>query len=73
MAKHLKRNRGLGREDCQHEVIDEFWCMVAGCALQTDSDLCHWMLKQKVNIVQGQQDSPLRTRCHNIHQMSITW
>ena len=27
----LKANLGLGREDCQHTVIDEFLCMVAGC------------------------------------------
>ena len=35
----LKGNLSLGREDCQHAVIDEFLCMVAGCALGTDA--CH--------------------------------
>ena len=29
------------REACQHPVIDEFLCMVAGCVLGTD--VCHWM------------------------------
>ena len=41
----LKTNLGLGREECQHAVIDEFLCMVAGWALGTD--VCHWMFKQK--------------------------
>ena len=41
----LKVNLGLGLEDCQHAVIDEFLCMVAGCALGTD--VCHWIFKQK--------------------------
>ena len=36
---------GLGWEDCQHAVIDEFLCMVAGCALGTDAR--HWMLNNK--------------------------
>ena len=31
--------------------------MVSGCALRTD--VCHWMFKTKVNMVQGQEDSPL--------------
>ena len=47
-----------GREDCQHRVIDELLCMVAGCALGTD--VCHWLdFFLKVDMVQGQQDSPL--------------
>ena len=29
-------NLGLGREDCQQAVIDEFLCMVSSCALGTD-------------------------------------
>ena len=37
----LKTNLGLGREDCQQAVIDDFLCMVAGCALGTD--VYHWM------------------------------
>ena len=32
----LKANLGLGQEDCQHAVIDEFLCMMAGCDLGTD-------------------------------------
>ena len=35
-ASLLKVNLGPGLEDCQHAVIDEFLCMVAGCALGTD-------------------------------------
>ena len=31
--------------------------MVAGCVLGTD--VCHRMIKTKVNMVQGQEDSPL--------------
>ena len=34
-------NLALSPEDCEHAVIDEFLCMVAGCALGTDQ--CHWM------------------------------
>ena len=41
-------------------MIDEFLCVVAGCAVGTD--VCHWMFKKKVNMVQGQQDSPLKWR-----------
>ena len=41
----LKINLGLGWEDCQHIMVDEFLCMVTGCALVTD--VCHWMFKQK--------------------------
>ena len=41
----LKTNLGLGQEDCQHSVIDEFLYMVAGCALGTD--VFHCMFKQK--------------------------
>ena len=41
----LKAHLGLDREDCQHGVIDEFLCMVAGCALGTD--VCHWMFLKK--------------------------
>ena len=40
-------------------VIDEFLFMVAGCALKTD--VYHWMFLKKVNMVQGQQDGPLRS------------
>ena len=47
----LKTHRGLAGPDCQHIVIDEFLCMVSGCALETDA--CHWMFKTKVNMVQG--------------------
>ena len=38
----LKANLGLGQEDCQHAVIDEFLCMLAGLALGTGGR--HWML-----------------------------
>ena len=41
----LKGNFGLGREDCQQAVTDEFLCIVAGCVLGTD--VCHWMFKTK--------------------------
>ena len=57
-TNHLKRNLGLGQEDCQHPVIDEILCMVSGCALGTDA--CHWMFKQ-VSMVQGQHDFPLKS------------
>ena len=42
---YLKVNLGLGRETCQHAVIDEFLYMVTGCALGTD--VCHWMFNKK--------------------------
>ena len=45
MSYILKTNLCLGREDCQHAVIDEFLCIVAGCTLGTD--VCHWMFKQE--------------------------
>ena len=48
---------GLAGEDCQHAVTDESPCTVTGCALGTD--VCHWMFKTKVNMVQGQEDGPL--------------
>ena len=32
----LKTKLCLGRVDCHRAVIDEFLCMVAGCALVTD-------------------------------------
>ena len=44
-VKSLKGNFGLGQEDCQQAVTDDFLCIVAGCALQTD--VCHWMFKTK--------------------------
>ena len=40
---YLKGNYGLGREDCQQAVTDEFLCIVTGCVLGTD--VCHWMFK----------------------------
>ena len=57
IACPLKTHCGLAGPDCQHVVIDEFLCMVSGCALETD--VCQWMFKTKVNIVQGQEDAPL--------------
>ena len=50
---------GLAGEDCQHAVTDESLCPVTGCALGTD--VCHWMFKTKVNMVQGQEDASLTT------------
>ena len=47
----------LAGEDCQHAVTDVALCTVTGCALGTD--VCHWMFKKKVNMVQGQEDGPL--------------
>ena len=41
----LKVNLGLGREDCQHAVRDEFLCMVTGCVLGTD--VSHWTFLKK--------------------------
>ena len=58
MLLGLKVDLGLAGEDCQHAVIDESLCMVTGCALGTD--VCHWMFKTKVNMVQGQEDGPLK-------------
>ena len=37
----LKENFGLGREDYQQAVPDEFLCMVACCVSGTD--VCRWM------------------------------
>ena len=53
---------GLAAEDCQHAVTDESLCTVTGCALGTD--VCHWMFKTKVNMVQGQEDGPLNTKIY---------
>ena len=53
----LKGNLGLGWPDCQHAVIDEFLCMVAGYALVTD--VCHWMFKQKSTWFKVNENSPL--------------
>ena len=39
-------NLGLGWEDCQHAEIDEFLCMVTGCALETD--VCHCIFNKKL-------------------------
>ena len=50
----LKVDLSLAGEDCQHAVTDEALCTVTGCALGTD--VCHWMFKTKVNMVQGQED-----------------
>ena len=47
----------LAGEDCQHAVTDVALCTLTGCALGTD--VCHWMFKTKVNMVQGQEDGPL--------------
>ena len=47
----------LAGEDCQRAVTDEALCTVTGCALGTD--VCYWMFKTKVNMVQGQEDGPL--------------
>ena len=49
---------GLAGKDCQHAVTDKSLSTVSGCALGTD--VCHWMFKTKVNMVQGQEDGPLR-------------
>ena len=54
----LKVDLSLAGQDCQHAVTDEALCTVTGCALGTDG--CHWMFKTKVNMVQGQEDGPLR-------------
>ena len=53
----LKTNFGLGREDCQHGVIDEFLCMVAGWELVVPWGQMYVITK--VNMVLGQQGSPL--------------
>ena len=58
----LKKDLGLTGEDCQHAVTDESLCPVTGCALGTD--VCHWMFKTKVNMVQGQEDGPLMNYCN---------
>ena len=54
----------LAGEDCQHAGTDESLCPVNGCAVGTD--VCHWMFKANVNMVQGQEDGPLS------HQKVIT-
>ena len=53
----LKTHRDVAGPGCQHVVIAEFLCMLSSCALGTD--VCHWMFKTKVNVVQGQEDAPL--------------
>ena len=55
----LKVNLCQGQENSQQAVIDEFVCMVVGCGLGTH--VCHWIFFffLNVNMVQGQQDSPL--------------
>ena len=58
LSVSLKVNLGLAGEDCQHAVTDESLCPVTGCALGID--VCHWMFKTKVNMVQGQEDGPLK-------------
>ena len=44
----LNGHRGLAGPDCQHIVIDEFLCMVSGCALETDVACVTGCLKQKL-------------------------
>ena len=64
----LKVDLGLAGEDCQQAVTDESLCTVTGCASGTD--VYHWMFKTKVNMVQGQEDVPLRVRlttCQQVH------
>ena len=58
----VKGGSQSGREDCHHAVTDEALCTLTGCALGTD--VCHWMFKIKVNMVQGQEDGPLRSNWH---------
>ena len=41
-----------------HVMIDKLLSMVSGCALETD--VCRWMFKTKVSMVQGQEDAPLK-------------
>ena len=57
----LKVDFSLAGEDCQQAVTDEAVCTVTGCALGTD--VCHWMFKTKVNMVQGQEDGLLSCFC----------
>ena len=56
----LKGHLGLPWETYQQAVRNEFLGM-AGCAFGTD--VCHWMFKKTVNMVQGQQDGPLNMFC----------
>ena len=60
----------LAGKDCQHAVTDESLCTVAGCALGTN--VCHWMFKTKINIVQGQEDGPLNAYFEKIDQ-TLLW
>ena len=39
--------------------------MVAGCALETA--VSPWMVKKKVNMVQGQQDGPLNGTLYTLY------
>ena len=34
---------GLGWEDCQQALTDEFLCILVGCVLETD--VCYWIFK----------------------------
>ena len=57
--EHLKGNFGLGREDCQQAMTDEFMGIVAGCLLGTD--VCHWVFKTKSTWFKVNKiNSPLR-------------
>ena len=69
----LKVDIGLAGEDWQRAVTDESLCPVTGCALGTD--VCHWIFKTKVNMVQGQEDGPLSySNCQrSIHSSSPAW
>ena len=50
------RGRLSTRSDRRVSVHSDWLCF-PGCALGTD--VCHWMFKTKVNMVQGQEDGPL--------------
>ena len=65
----LKVNLGLGREDCQRALIDEFLCMVTGCALGTD--VCHWILTKSQH---GSRSTRFPFKLHNcsrLHNSSV--
>ena len=56
----LKGDISLGQLDCQHSLIDEFLCMVTGCAW--GNRYMSLEVYTKVTLVQGQEDSPVM-RC----------
>ena len=68
--EHLKMSLGLGLEDCQHTVIDDFLCTVAGCAWGTD--VCNYRCLQKRQYGPGSTRFPFNCSLYN-QFISVTY